>query len=175
MGVRVLFLDLDGVLNSSKTCLVFGGYPRPGHPTTWQQFDPVAVALMRLFCDVAGAVIVLSSTWRRVVSAQEVGAGLKLPIIDATPILNGGTRGDEIVAWLGARPNVREYAIIDDDVVGFLPHQLPRLVQVNASEGVSYKNYTDLCHLFDVNPWAKPFDSVRAGVVGTVAEAANGV
>lgn len=136
---RILFLDIDGVLNSERSCHAFGGYPHDFTPGGIARFDLVAVALVRRLCRESGAVVVLSSTWRYHFSAAEVAAALDLPVIGTTTIVNANdyaSRGGEIAAWLAEHPEVEHYAIIDDiDVM--LPEQQAHFVQTDWRCGLS--------------------------------------
>lgn len=147
---RILFLDLDGVLNSRRTCMAFGDFPHGLDPLAVAKFDPVGLALVRHFCRATGARVVLSSSWRILHPWREVGEALQLPIIDATPRL-AGPRGQEIAAWLAAHPEVEQWAILDDDG-DMLPEQLPRFVHTRHDEGLVWADFVALCALFGINP-----------------------
>jgi hypothetical protein len=152
--MKVVFLDIDGVLNSQRTCIAFGGFP---HETTGfhrEMFDEVAVSLIRGIVNTAQAKIVLSSSWRISNPFKDVGVNLRLPIIDATPSLTG-PRGAEIAVWLAAHPEVEQYAIVDDDD-DMLDGQLSRFVHTSGMDGFTWQNASQLAELlgisiFDVN------------------------
>lgn len=146
---KILFLDIDGVLNSAKTCCAFGGYPMAmSHIAA---FDQAAIRLIQRLCDSAGVQIVLSSAWRNDAEWETYGPALGLPIIGRTPSFLG-PRGREIQKWLEDHPGVEQYAIVDDDG-DMLTEQLPRFVHTNAEEGLTFADYRKLCELFDVSPW----------------------
>jgi hypothetical protein len=147
--MRVLFLDIDGVLNSTRTCVAFGGYPMELEHLG--AFDHVAIRLLQRMCDSAGVQIVLSSAWRLFHDHKEVASALGLPIIDRTPSMPG-PRGGEIADWLSRHPEVEEYAIVDDDP-DMLPEQLPRFVKTSGEEGLSFGDYRKLCSLLGANPY----------------------
>ncbi len=140
MGMKVLFLDIDGVLNSRRSQLAFGAYPHDF--SNMQQFDLVAVGLIRRLCRVTGCSCVLSSDWRYYTTAHIAANSLDLPIIGATPQLDG-SRGLEINAWLSDHPEVERYAIIDD-ISQFMATQRPFFVQTDDAFGLSLRNYGDL-------------------------------
>lgn len=149
--MRVLFLDIDGVLNSMRTCTAFGGWPhRLQHI---QAFDQVAIRLLQRLCDSSGVQIVLSSAWRGSEPIKAFADAFGLPIISETPHLLGQPRGAEIAAWLAEHPEVDQFAIIDDDP-DMLPEQLPRFIQTDAEEGMSWANFRALCLLFNESPMA---------------------
>lgn len=148
---KVLFLDIDGVLNSRRTCEAFDGFPHCYEPAHMARFDHVAIALIRRLCDKTGASIVLSSSWRHdpckdtKIVAVKHATGLDLPIIDCTPDCNG-PRGLEINAWLSAHQEVTSYAIVDDND-DMLTEQKHRFVQTNFETGLSLQDYLTLEHL----------------------------
>jgi hypothetical protein len=153
---KVLFLDIDGVLNSQKTCEAFGNPSKGGFPHGFDAdnmalFDHAAIALIRRLCKKTDASIVLSSSWRIIHSVNDCANGLDLPIFDRTPSLNwyGRVRGDEIAAWLSDHPEVTRYAIVDDDS-DMLDWQKSRFVQTNFQEGLTFRNYEDLLCLLGV-------------------------
>lgn len=149
--MKALFLDIDGVLNSRRTEVAFGGYPHDFSEHDMARFDWVAVGLIRKLCRETGAQIVLSSTWRLHFTVAEVAAGLDLPIVDATPDSPAGYdgRGHEIAAWLADHPEVTHYAIVDDLAV-MRREQAAHFVQTNDECGLTLDDYDALhCRLTD--------------------------
>lgn len=155
---KVLFLDIDGVLNSHRTAIAFGGMPFRVHRDR-AMFDEVAIRLIAGIVKAAGAGIVLSSSWRLSDSRwADIGPALGLPIFDRTPSMLG-PRGREIGAWLEAHPEVDTYAIVDDDP-DMLPDQLPFFVQTDMHDGLTWTKAVRLADLlgvriFDVNRGAR--------------------
>lgn len=143
--MKILFLDIDGVVNSRRTALAFGGYPHDFSPAGMARFDPVAIAMVRRLCRETKTSIVLSSTWRLHFTVAEVAAGLDLPVIDHTPNSPAGYdgRGHEIAAWLAAHPEVDSYAIVDDQAV-MLPEQAAHFGQTDEACGLSLDDYDRL-------------------------------
>jgi hypothetical protein len=123
---RILFLDVDGVLNHLDCFRNLG-----------QKLDPDCIARLNRLCEATGAKVVLSSAWRRV-------DGLERRLLDAgalrhrrrrdwrTPYL-GISRGAEIAAWLAGK-RVARYAIVDDDD-DMLPEQRPFFVKTSFRKG----------------------------------------
>lgn len=128
MKPPLLFLDIDGVLNSRQTN--FDPHEAP--------LDPVNIAPFNRIIDVTGAEIVITSDWRCALSVESIAsyfkeAGIEGKIVDATPDLVGHdaeehvflagrlpTRGEEIGSWFRNRgvsdPSSfdRPFAILDD-------------------------------------------------------------
>lgn len=79
--MKVLFLDIDGVLNSHRTAVAFGGIPHTTANNGRARLDEVAIRLIGGIARAAGAVVVLSSTWRKHADWLDYGPALDLPII----------------------------------------------------------------------------------------------
>lgn len=155
--MKIIFLDVDGVLNSSRTAVATGGYPWPNEygGILWpERLDQTAIALVRKACKAADAKIVLSSTWRlgwTIDDCKRFGEALDLPIIDRTDNLAGVLpRGHEIDLWLRDK-EVDAYAIIDDNS-DMLTTQMPHFVKTSSDEGFGFANYLHLCSLMKVAP-----------------------
>lgn len=114
--MKIIFLDIDGVLNTPKLLKKFG----------FDFIDDILVALVARIVNETGAKIVLSSTWRieekNKQLVQEALAQRNLEIHDSTPVItrSGGwesagwvERREEIQAWLNNN-EVTKFAIIDD-------------------------------------------------------------
>ena len=106
--MKVLFLDIDGVLNN------FGLIRANG-------FDYIDDMMVRILAGVIAqteAGIVLSSYWRLNPKDRSlVDAALGrygMFVSDRTPSIPG-PRADEISDWLDKNPEVVRYAILDDD------------------------------------------------------------
>jgi hypothetical protein len=121
--MRVVFVDVDGVLNSEQY------YQQPSS-ASWPSVDPIAVGLLDRLVREAGAVVVVSSSWRgdSRVESRLRDAGFDDRIVDDTPILFGRDHGDEIAAWLEENgADVESFVILDDDDdMGALVNRLVR-------------------------------------------------
>lgn len=157
-GVRVLFLDVDGVLNSNRTLLASGNFP---HPHNYEQrremFDWAAIKMLQGLCRAGNLKVVLSSSWRYGADAEwlaKFGEFLGLPIVDKTPTdwRPQQTRGHEIKAWLDNHVECTHYAIVDDDG-DMLPEQKTQFVQTRHEDGLTWAPFNKLCSIFSVSPW----------------------
>jgi HAD domain in Swiss Army Knife RNA repair proteins len=137
---RILFLDVDGVLNSRRSEIAYtaGVMPStPGLPPHFNDIDWVAVGMILTLCKRLSVEIVVSSSWRETFKHEDLARMFKLPIIDAIDN-EAGTRGDQIQRWLNAHPEVEQYAIVDDNS-GMLASQQDHFVQTDWDEGLTYK------------------------------------
>lgn len=149
--MKVVFLDIDGVLNSFRTAICFGGYPFEVDGKDRSMFDEVGLGLIRGIVARADAKVVLSSSWRITHRFDKVGKALDLPIIDRTPSLTGG-RGKEIQHWLDAEtsPAIECYAIVDDDS-DMLPNQMPYFVHTHMHDGFLWAHAEKLARLLGIS------------------------
>ncbi|WAS98257.1 HAD domain-containing protein [Nannocystis punicea] len=114
MPDRVLFLDIDGVMNTLSS---------PVDPAIGltSLLLPGCVAALNRVVQATGAVVVVTSTWRLTMPLAELrahfrAAGCVAEIVDVTPDLDAPRRDREIAAWLAAQAEPpRAYCILDDD------------------------------------------------------------
>ncbi len=104
--MKVIFLDIDGVLNCEKT-----QNPRKLPYVA----EPKLVFRLKGLLKLSRAKIVLSSTWRYdpagLFSARHWG----IPFDDVTPDLPKKPRRDEVLAWLKSHPKAKRFVVIDDE------------------------------------------------------------
>ena len=143
--MRVLFLDVDGVLNRT-------GY-KPGSSAGLRSW--IEPELGRRLSDViaaSGASVVLSSDWRRgralTLLREELGAaGVVGTLIDVTPVL-GEARWREIQAWMTANLVEPESVVIVDDGYDMGPLG-PRFVRTSPLNGLDEEAARAIVRLFD--------------------------
>lgn len=126
--MKVLFLDIDGVVNSKQTLIT----KAKGVPLG---IDPLmAFRVGKIILD-TNCKLVLSSSWRNHPdSVEAVKAAIYPELYGVTPNHQSGFRGSEIRAWLQDHPEVTEYAILDDDS-DFYDYQ--PLFQTTWEEGIT--------------------------------------
>jgi hypothetical protein len=164
--MKLIFLDFDGVLNSTPWYTRRKQSQATGE---MRSIDPAAVGLLNQLVDRTGAKVVVSSTWRmgglhfvRTVLAERGFCG---KVISITPQLCDGDgrielvraaklspkelivsvsppRGLEIQHWLDERDVKPEgIVIIDDDAD--MAHLSPFLVKTNFEDGLTQENVED--------------------------------
>jgi HAD domain in Swiss Army Knife RNA repair proteins len=123
--MKIIFLDIDGVLNCDKT-----RNPR-GFPYV---VDPKLLARFKRLLKATRAKVVLSSSWRcdpvGLLAARHWG----VPFFDVCPDKPKSPRGKEMLTWLDEHPEVTRFAIIDDEDDGL--DDLP-LFQPSAKTGLT--------------------------------------
>jgi len=157
MKTKVIFLDIDGVLNTKWW------YTQMDKNTSKDKygyaFDPHAVANLKRILDETGADIVVSSSWKcfGLSELEDMWQERGLPgrVIDITPnsvsdelLLTANLdeiemthiRGEEIKEWLDTKgKGVSHYAIIDD-MDNFLPEQQAHFVLTDPDVGITEQN-----------------------------------
>ena len=125
MSIKIIFLDVDGVLNNGTWAMeMFEQGVRVYHDDLL--YEPSLAQLKRIV-DETGAIIVVSSSWRQIPTAyahlREWLEMYGLEIHDKTPYV-GGTRGNDITAWFNRHPGEYRYVILDDedDMDGHMEH-----------------------------------------------------
>jgi hypothetical protein len=119
--MKVIFLDIDGVLNCNSTRERIGGI---------YFVEDDKIEILQEIIEYTDAKVVLSSTWRigwemmqndpnyhdkhfEMLRDKLQEHGIQL--YDRTPIMSGEHRGREIDEWLRCHPNVESFVILDDD------------------------------------------------------------
>ena len=168
--LRIIFLDIDGVLNSTRSfCAVIR--------KNWTNYterivasqDPIATRMIERLAQETNSDIVLTSSQRKPFftgkaerlcnekgerfvrwehNLNELHAHMQMlgflnveKFISCTPDFGGEIRGVEIREWL-ARCNevIDSYVIIDDDR-DFLPEQMNNFVHSSNTNGFSFENF----------------------------------
>lgn len=137
MGLKIMFLDIDGVVCTLRSQYAYGD------GLLMQAWDITACQMIRRLCIANGYQIVCSSTWRNHNHTKTYFAvyGLIELLHDdwKTP-REPSIRGNEIALWMTEHTPVDEYVIIDDDS-DMTNEQMDRLVLVNSHEGFSADNF----------------------------------
>lgn len=133
--MKIVFLDFDGVLNSTLFFIANPG----AEICTEEQVDPAAVARLNTIVSVSKADVVVSSTWRLHHDAAYLQRildmrGFRGKVIDTTPVLHHRVRGREIQAWLNWHPETEKFVILDDD--SDMEHLSDRLIKTAFVNGL---------------------------------------
>jgi hypothetical protein len=173
---KVIFLDIDGVLNDD-------GSNRENGVIIDRRF----VKNLRKIVEATGAEIVLSSSWRHGVARDalydfEKDEGLRqlyeafkenqLYIAGATPLIYNGPDGRplEIRTWLTRRPSVNKFVILDDDTFWMWGWLEPFVVTTSkVLPHVSERSWLDdrVCGL-DEHYVQKAIEILETGIYGCV-------
>jgi hypothetical protein len=139
----ILFLDVDGVLNTLHT--------KEKSPHGTLGIETICIQHLQKIVKETRCKLVISSTWRKHPERLQylrtkLGETLEGEILGTTPILDqetpsglwvAKTRGDEIQAWLEEHPEVTQFAILDDDTnMGELSQHL---IATKSTEGLTAK------------------------------------
>lgn len=111
--MKIIFLDVDGILNSSDTKVTFNGFIF---------VEEKFVGRLAHLVHKTGAKIVLSSDWRynhdaHYMALCSVLGRYGLEIFDETPVFKDGSlfcRQKEIKDWLIDHPDVERFIVLED-------------------------------------------------------------
>lgn len=166
--MKVLFLDIDGVLNSDNWfgyrlyCIKNNMYDRvlnfidtndENTEHTLTMIDDRAIANLNRIVEETGCKVVLSSSWRSSWESENVFTqyilklkGFKYELYDVTPRLwhkeFGTQRGEEIQAWMNKeleKNEIESYVILDDDF-DMLPEQMNNFIHIDGQVGLTDKD-----------------------------------
>ena len=151
MTAPVIFLDIDGPMIPGRAYALRTQTRRP------PPFDPIAVAMVSRLCQESGAEIVISSTWRKRRSRDEMTDVLRQNGLGdvalhedwGTPVLDSQTRGQQITAWLRNHPMVERYVALDDD---HTVRTLPGAVLCTSGDGIGLEQYNRARELLGLKP-----------------------
>lgn len=166
--MKVLFLDIDGVLNSSNwfdyvqycikndmrdRVLNFVEINDEHIKRKLSMIDDRAIANLNRIVEETGCKVVLSSSWRS--SRESDNAfieyifklkGFKYELYDVTPRIwvkeFGTQRGEEIQLWMdkeSEKNEIESYVILDDDS-DMLPKQMSNFIHVDGQVGLIDKD-----------------------------------
>lgn len=145
MATKVIFLDIDGVLNSNLWVLQNSGAASRGTSSTLElmrkMINTKHIPFLQRVVSETGAQIVVSSSWRDVLTIDELrdifsSYGLDAEIIGTTP--PGHVRRDAIERWLAAHSEISRYVVLDDfDLDVWAEH-----VRTDVNEGMSNDDAT---------------------------------
>lgn len=158
--MKVIFLDVDGVLNSTRHFETLQNLYDNGERQwngrllerpLFSYFDPQAVEALNWLVRKSKASLVISSTWRLMgvprLRAKFKLEGVKAPLVSRTPdsfelAAPGSTkivslmRGQQIEAWLHQTSyRVTSFVILDDE--DDMDKYLPRLIQTSSDAGLT--------------------------------------
>lgn len=132
---KIVFLDIDGVLNSSLSL-----YSGCSNNNKWS-IDKNIISAYKKFSEKHNLKTVIISNWReKVQNNQEMekiifdDCGVNLNIHGLTPVLNK-KRGFEVEYYINNN-DIKNYVIIDDQA-NFLDNQLDRFIKTDIALGMT--------------------------------------
>lgn len=171
--MRIIFLDIDGVLNSSEYYKSLDYLKETNGMSDAElmlvahhtHLDPKALFLMNELVDRSGAEVVLSSTWRGMYSPEEMTEmmqkrGATFRIVASTPILFGKVnssripRAKEIKAYLKALQSQPESFVILDDHDDMFDLKT-KLIQTNDKIGLTQEDIENSIKILEDVPLTK--------------------
>ena len=135
--MKVIFLDVDGVLNSDE---YFDKIRKKNIDGIESEVDVEKIKLLKQAVIQTGAKVVLSSSWRHTKNGEQLKELLaKFEIYtDRTPYLQN-KRGIEIKQWLINNENIEDFVILDDEIFDTYDDILmSKLIKVSNGDGRNF-------------------------------------
>lgn len=177
---RVVFLDVDGVLNS-KTHGFLHGFGDTLKVNKDGDLESTKLSLemfnlLNTLCFRSKASVVMTTSWRtefhgsnpefwnqlfkKMANSQNNKSFVNVVGVTQDLSLNKLERGDEVRLWLNENDWVDEFVLLDDLNDCWFPSQLHRLVNTDDMHGLSLLNLKEALELFnlDTNFLSKFFD-----------------
>jgi len=127
---KVVFLDVDGVLNCTNTFST--------------QILPDKIQLVQRLLSRTNAVVVISSSWRdpparrRFLIQVLEKNGISVDcFVGQTPDITFIERNQEIEQWLDAHPGVEHFCVLDDFAYEWKERVLPKVIRTNEIVGIT--------------------------------------
>tara|TARA_R110002094_G_scaffold174597_2_gene155356 strand:- start:257 stop:682 length:426 start_codon:yes stop_codon:yes gene_type:complete len=139
--MKVLFLDIDGVLNRYD---MFEG------KGSREIISDEMVARINRVVKETGCSVVISSSWRLIMSLSELSlllgehGFLSETIIDRTPHID--RRDNEILVWLRDHKDVTKFAVVDDEASDLTDVE-GQLVQTSFDTGILDEHVNQLIEM----------------------------
>lgn len=157
--MKVIFLDVDGVLNSQAH--FHAEYERKQHATSGchaDAIDPLAVRVLNQVVERTGAKIVFSSTWRRAprffaeLLPMFREKGMMGDVIGRTPSLpHPNVRGDEIYCYMSTMLEWPQFVILDDS--NDMGDLTPWLVRTDGAFGLCFNQVDQVVEMLHRPGW----------------------
>lgn len=168
--MKVIFLDIDGVVNTSANKWETGRVKFRGKRCIPTNKEPkrTLVKLVKWMLE-NDAYFVMSTSWGRNSVAEDWNKilrnyGVKKDlVISRTSLRQDGTRGLEILEWLEkwntdevgkhGKERVESYVVIDDDVKDIIPYIKPKscIIHTNVRKGLTESDFEKIKSYFKRN------------------------
>ena len=153
--MKVIFLDVDGVLNSNDYIEYTSKNNVKG---ILEEIDPQKIDMLKQVLNITGAKIVVSSSWRNIRKFEKLRElfflyGIRLD--EKTPLI-GNNRGLEIKQYLKEHANIEQYIILDDEVFDSFDEELTNNLiltkedqnDTSYGEGLQFKHINQIIERF---------------------------
>lgn len=151
--MRVIFLDIDGVLNSGEWDVYVQSFIYGARFNSCYLLSQEMILRLQNVVFQTNAEIVLTSSWRtneRAMDALRRQLSLyHLSIKDTTVNYAYGNRADEVKLWIESHSNVTSYVIIDDYDDGFTQDEVlsTHFVQTAYAYGLTHEKAAEMIEI----------------------------
>ena len=135
--MKVIFLDVDGVLNSDE---YFDRIENLNVQGIENEIDVNKIKLLKRAIDETKSKVVLTSSWRytrKAKSLKDLLSNYEI-YVDSTPFINNN-RGLEIKKWLSDNTSIEDYVILDDEIFDSYDEELiNKLIKISNGNGHNF-------------------------------------
>lgn len=135
--MKVVFLDVDGVLNSDE---YFDKIQEMNVEGIEKEIDVNTIKLLKKGIEETDARVVLSSSWRNTKNGQELKqllASYQI-VVDSTPFIDN-VRGIEIKEYLKEHKDIEDFVILDDEIFDSYDEELmKKLIKISDGNGINF-------------------------------------
>lgn len=141
--MNIIFLDIDGVLNSHRKLIEVYNKTHKPHSGYNYPFDELCLENLKTLVEATNSKIVITSSWQKDEEGRDKliqtlkDYSLDQYIIDYTPILHQ-KRGIEIQSYLSTLEHEPNFIILDDDTD--MEDLTEYLIKTNISVGLTKEN-----------------------------------
>ena len=166
--MKVIFLDIDGVVNTSANRWETGRIKFRGKRCIPTNREPKRVLAKLIKWMLENDVyFVMSTSWGRNSTAEDWNEilrnyGVKKDlVISRTPLHHKGIRGLEILSWLEkwntdgvekySKERVKTYVVVDDDVKDIMPYIRPKscIIHTDVRKGLTDSDFEKIKSYFE--------------------------
>lgn len=154
--MKVIFLDVDGVLNSTQGNIYHNRFPEDDYHEQHDYWDPIAVSnLLYLTEEHQDIKFVISSTWRKYNSLEKLQSffsahGFRSDIVLDKTVIDDRIRGEQVQQWLNDNKHldISHFVIIDDDADMGKYLNTVHFIRTSHHEGLIFRQVEEVLKYF---------------------------
>lgn len=163
--MNIIFLDVDGVLNSVNKLIETHEKTHKSHSGYLYPFDEICLENLQTLVRETNSKLVVTSSWRKDEEGKNIllemlkKYDLKKDVMGFTPILSNEERSKEIESFLDTLNIKPNFIILDDD--SDFGDLLPFLIKTDKNTGLTYENVQEAIKKLNLSKNKKDNDIER--------------
>lgn len=158
-ATKIIFLDIDGVVNNNRNIFTASNMPYAGGCAP-EDLDVTGVRIINKIARLTGAAVVLMSSWAigcDMEKLRDLSNKIGINFYSFVPDhlhYPGQTRASMVQIWLEVNPEVTHYAIVDDEPGSHEEIHAEHLVLIDEDNGICANDIDRIGELLDVCIWS---------------------